>query len=154
MAFFNDISKKISGASQSVAQKGKEMTDSIRINALILEEDKKLSALYATIGKQYISLYKGEYKDEIEAYIKEVNESLHKIDELKAQLLEVKSTVKCNSCGAENPKTAQFCATCGNVLKKEESSNVRHCKNCGVQLSEGQRFCVSCGQIIEENKGE
>ena len=149
MAFLNDIGKKLSGASQSVAQKGREMTDSIRINALISEEDKKLSALYATIGKQYISLYEGEYKEEIEVYIKAVNESLHRIDELKAQLLELKSTAKCNSCGAENPKMAQFCATCGTVLKKEEDANVRHCKNCGTQLNEGVRFCVSCGQLVE-----
>ena len=42
MALFDEISKKISDASQSVAQKGKEMTDSIRINSLISEKQKGL----------------------------------------------------------------------------------------------------------------
>ncbi len=153
MALFDDISKKISGAGQSVAQKGKEMTDSIRINSLISEEDKKLSSLYAEIGKKYVSLYEGKYEEAMKAQVEEVNASLHRIDELNAQLSELKSTVKCNSCGAENPKTAQFCATCGTVLKTEECCDARRCVNCGAQLADGVRFCTSCGQPVEE-KGE
>lgn len=154
MAIFDGIGKKISDASHSVAQKGKEMTDSIRINSLISEEEKKVSILYTEIGKKYLSLYEGKYEEEMKVHIEEVKCSLQKIDDLNSQLLELKATVKCASCGAENPKMAQFCATCGTILKSETKSNVKYCACCSAQLSDGLRFCTSCGHPIEERKGE
>lgn len=154
MAFFDEIGKKLLDASQSVAQKGKEMGDSFRINSLISEEEKRLTAIYLEIGKKYVSLYEGQYAEEFNAQVEEVKRSVQKIEELNKQLLEVKSTVKCNSCGAENSKVAQFCSTCGDIIKEESNSNEKKCINCGVQISEGVRFCTSCGHPVEESKGE
>lgn len=155
MALFDEISKKISDASQSVAQKGKEMTDSIRINSLISEENKKVSSLYATIGEKYIAVYEGKYDPELQEYVDSVRAAIRKIDELNARLQEMKSTAKCSACGAENPKTGQFCASCGNAINSvDENDDIKKCAKCGATLNEGLRFCTSCGHPVDESKGE
>ena len=155
MALFDEISKKISDASQSVAQKGKEMKDSIIINSLISEENKKVSSLYTTIGEKYIAVYEGKYEPELQEYVDSVKATIRKIDELNAQLQEMKSTAKCSACGAENPKKAQFCASCGNPINSvSENDNIKKCVKCGAALGEGIRFCTSCGHPVEESKAE
>lgn len=149
MAFFDELGKKISDASQSVAQKGKEMSGSFKINMAISDEEKKINSAYTEIGKMYFKLYEGKFDDEMIEQIELIDESLKKIEELNIQLAEVKSTVKCSSCGAENSKTSQFCSTCGAVLKEEVVDTAKVCPNCGAEVQKESCFCPSCGQKIE-----
>ncbi len=53
MGFFDELGKKISGASQEVVQKGKEMADTAKFNSMIHDEERKISAVYGKIGKKY-----------------------------------------------------------------------------------------------------
>lgn len=152
MAIFDEIGKKISNAGQNVAKKGKEMSESFKINSLIAEEEKKTAGLYEEIGKAYISLYEGKYDEGMKEQIEALNESLLEIDKLRAQLAEVKSTLICSACGAENPKDALFCTACGKSLEKEHRveppKGGKICAVCGAQLDENAKFCTSCGNPV------
>lgn len=54
MAFFDDLSKKITDASTKTIQKGKDLTDVARLNAQISAEENRINTLYGMIGKQHI----------------------------------------------------------------------------------------------------
>jgi class 3 adenylate cyclase len=47
----------------------------------------------------------------------------------------------CPNCGAENPATSKFCASCGEALETS-------CTNCGAQLAHGAKFCPECGTPV------
>lgn len=54
MAFFDDLSKKITDASTKTIQKGKDLTDVARLNSQISAEENRINTLYGMIGKQYM----------------------------------------------------------------------------------------------------
>lgn len=49
----------------------------------------------------------------------------------------------CPRCGADNPKTARRCVSCGTPL--QQVSMGATCSSCGVQLAPGTAFCPHCG---------
>ena len=48
--FFDDLGRKISQAGQSAVQKTKEMTDIVKLNSSIADEEKKIRNSYVEIG--------------------------------------------------------------------------------------------------------
>jgi class 3 adenylate cyclase/tetratricopeptide (TPR) repeat protein len=50
-------------------------------------------------------------------------------------------TIRCPSCGHENPPEGRFCGECGAKL-------TRACPDCGTQNPPGQRFCGGCGRQL------
>ena len=57
MAFFDNLSKKVSEAGQKTIQKTKELADTSRLNAMIADEEKAINNAYYQIGKLYVSLH-------------------------------------------------------------------------------------------------
>ena len=149
MALFEEIIKKISDASQSVVQKGKDMSDTVKINVQISDEEKKVTLVYTEIGKMYVSKYEGKYEDEIKPFVDELSYSLQKIETLKNKLVNMKRVVICATCGTENAKDSKFCAKCGTGLMEQSVNNDKLCSKCGAPLGEGLRFCTTCGHPIE-----
>ncbi len=49
-------------------------------------------------------------------------------------------TVKCPSCGKDNPAGAKFCLECGEAL-----GSGAKCPNCGKDIVPGAKFCLNCG---------
>jgi ribosomal protein L40E len=52
------------------------------------------------------------------------------------------ATIRCASCGAPNPSSAQFCNQCGTTLQRSA------CPNCGAGVPAGAQVCVHCGKAI------
>ena len=52
MAFWSDLGKKISDTTQSVVEKTKTSTDTLRLNGLISDEERNVQRIYAEIGKK------------------------------------------------------------------------------------------------------
>ena len=63
MAFFDDLSKKITDASTKTIQKGKDLTDVARLNSQISAEENRINTLYGMIGKQYMELHRKDAED-------------------------------------------------------------------------------------------
>ncbi|MBE6331148.1 MAG: zinc-ribbon domain-containing protein [Bacteroidales bacterium] len=50
----------------------------------------------------------------------------------------------CPTCGADNPKTARRCVSCGTPLQSLQAS-VAVCSSCGAPIGQGAAFCPHCG---------
>ena len=57
MAFWSDLGKKISDTTQSVVEKTKTSTDTLRLNGLISDEERNVQRIYAEIGRKYMELH-------------------------------------------------------------------------------------------------
>ena len=148
MAFFDDLSKKISQAGQNVVQMTKDFNDVNRINSLISEEEKKINNNYYQIGKLYVAIYGNNYAPDFEYMIASLRESDRKINEYKQQLKEIKGIVHCERCGAEVESGVAFCGACGAPMPQVESDGevMIKCPDCGQKVQKDMRFCTGCGK--------
>jgi Zn finger protein HypA/HybF involved in hydrogenase expression len=113
MAFFDDLSKKISQAGQSAVQKGKEVADLAKLNSLVSDEKKRINENYLQIGKIYVELHDSSHGADFDNLINAIHESESKIKEYQQQIKDIKGVVKCEKCGAEVASNAAFCSSCG-----------------------------------------
>lgn len=150
MAFFDDLSKKISAVSQTTIQKTKDFADTTKINTMITEETKKLKVAYCKIGKLYADTCIEPTGDYVEL-IKAVRESENKIKNYHKQIQVLKSMKKCVNCGADVLKESKFCSACGKSADKKEvpvPTNSTVCSACGRYVENGMKFCTFCGNPI------
>ena len=56
MSFFNDLGRKVSEAGHSARKKTKELSDTNRLNSMILDEEKRINDSYFQIGKLYFQM--------------------------------------------------------------------------------------------------
>lgn len=164
MAFFDNVSKKLSQAGQGALQKTKEMADVARLNSNISEEEKRLNNNYYQIGKIYAQLHSGDCEDCFTAYISAVNESIKKIEDFKSEIQKIRSVAKCSNCGAEIPSSSSFCSVCGAAITDAAANDEEppvdsvKCENCGNYVNKKMKFCTSCGtpmpQIAEDSPEE
>ncbi len=157
MGFLDDFGKKLSSAGQEAIAKTKDLADIAKLNSGISEEENKIKAAFLEIGKLYFEFHPDDYEGCFESYFVNVKESKGKIEDYEKQIAEIKGVRKCPNCGMEVPKTAAFCAACGNAMPvvsapAEESvpeQEERRCPSCGELLGEGSAFCPKCGTKIE-----
>lgn len=152
MAFFEDVGKKITWASQSTLQKTKDVADVVKLNSQIAEEEKLIQTNYTQIGKLYVSFYREEPEESFAELIKAIVESEKKIAAYTRQIQDIKGVQRCEKCGAEIVRGTAFCSSCGapmSVVLSVENDEMVQCKNCGVMVRKGMRFCSSCGQSME-----
>ncbi len=116
MAFFDDLGKKISHAGQTAVQKTKGMTDSVKINGMISDEEKKMNNCYKDLGKLYFELHAQDCEPEFAVLVESIHESNRRIAEYKQQIQDIKGLVVCAQCGTKAPMGTSFCSSCGNPL--------------------------------------
>ncbi|WP_291212333.1 zinc ribbon domain-containing protein, partial [Gemmiger sp.] len=113
MAFFDDLSKKITDASTKTIQKGKDLTDVARLNSQISAEENRINTLYGMIGKQYMELHREDAEDAFAGLVASVAEAEQNIAACRAKITELRAVPHCPNCGAELVKGAAFCGICG-----------------------------------------
>ncbi len=156
MAFFDDLGKKLTQAGQGAVAKGKEIADVAKLNSQVSDEEKKMNNAYQEIGKKYVELHRSEADPEFAGLITSIDEADARIKELKGQIADIKGVVKCPKCGADVPKGAAFCGSCGGAISgadanaaNPEPSSTAKCPSCGAQLKPGAAFCGECGMKLE-----
>ncbi len=120
MAFFEDLGKKISKASQSVVDKGKELADITKINLAISDEERKIEDAYKKIGKLFVEKIGDRAEGEFADLVGEVKSAEGKISEYKQQIKDIKGITVCPKCAAELQADAIFCNRCGAKLDETE----------------------------------
>ena len=161
MAFFDDISKKITKATQTVAQKTKDVTGVAKLNISILEEEKKINKAYAEIGKLYVEKFADNADESMAEFIATVKGAEDKISEYKEQIKEIKGVQVCEKCGAEVAANTAFCTACGNAMPvkeiqpeaeqvevqqiEAEQPAKKVCEVCGIENEATGNFCIACG---------
>lgn len=121
--FFDDLGRKISQAGQSAVQKTKEMTDIVKLNSSIAEEEKKIRNSYVEIGKLYVSLHGENHEPDFDKLIADIQEAEEKISDYRYQIGNIKGIVKCKKCGADVPANSAYCNSCGAPMPVSETSD-------------------------------
>ena len=168
MAFFDQISKRITDAGQVAAQHTRVLTDTTRLNMKIAENKKKMSQLLFEMGHDYYQKHRKDIDNEEQAYIDQVNvlfleiiNCQDEIERIKAAAVQERSpwlnTRKCPVCGSAVEQDSVFCTTCGIRLPEENHEFVetdkleetafrpRVCPVCGAEVEDHDLFCLSCG---------
>jgi len=153
MAFFEGVGRKISQSGQAAAQKAKNMAETVRLNGLIADEEKRISAAYLQIGKAYCESLGENPGEPFARPAAEIADAKAKIAAYAAQLDQIKGTARCPKCGAEVSSGARFCNSCGSPLNVQPSRPAETgavCAKCGAKLAAGELFCTNCGSRAEE----
>lgn len=173
MAFFDDLGKKLSNASQSAVQKTKDMAEVAKLNGQISDEEKKINGYYSQIGKLYMQLHRDDFGAEFAELVNAIKQAEAKIAGCQKQIQDVKGIIRCAKCGAEVPNNASFCNSCGAAVAKQAQPTpvktqpapinnqpapeapapqiadpVVKCNNCGAVIANNMRFCTSCGTPV------
>lgn len=128
-----------------------------RLNALISDEEMKINNIYCQIGKLYATIHRSDSEEEFADLVAAAQESKSKIEEYRAEILDVKGLVRCPQCGMELPKAAAFCMACGTSIPKVETPAPEEtetpaetvCANCGAELAGDALFCAQCGTSVQ-----
>ncbi|MCL1787954.1 MAG: zinc ribbon domain-containing protein [Defluviitaleaceae bacterium] len=152
MAFFEEIGKKISKSGQDAAQKAKNMAETVRLNGLISEEERRVKSAYTEIGKVYYESFKSNPDQCFAAFIAEIDNANENIKLHSDQIRQIKGITTCTNCGGEVPNSAPFCSSCGTKLEVATVAVASGpvCANCGAVLSPNQGFCTDCGTKVSE----
>lgn len=157
MAFFDNISKKLSQTGQGMVQKTKEMADVAKLNSNIADEEKKIDNLYYRIGQLYVSLHNEDFESDFWEFIAQLKESQEYIKKFKEEIQKIKGVRRCEICGAEIPTSATFCSSCGTAIiqqKAVDAINLFECNKCGRMIEKGMKFCTFCGckVVVQQNE--
>lgn len=91
MSFFDDFGKKVTNVSQEALSMTKNFTDTAKLKAGIFEEEKRIKAAYAEIGKMYVELHEEDYETCFENYITSIIAARNKIAEFESKISEMKA---------------------------------------------------------------
>ncbi|MCL1917580.1 MAG: hypothetical protein FWG14_04580 [Peptococcaceae bacterium] len=135
MDLLDKIGRKISQTSQDVAQKTKNMAETMRLNTMISDEEKNINKAFHQIGTLYFETY-GENPDQLFVQlIDSINDSKAKIDLYSEQVSKIK--------GSGAP---------ANTTSEPEAAPVENeasCGECGPALTPEALYCAYCGSKIE-----
>jgi len=156
MAFFDDIGKKIAQTGQGAAQKAKNMAETVKLNSMVSDEEKRINNAFIQIGKTYYETYGNSPDQLFIQLINGINDSKAKIVSYYEQINKIKGIVRCQKCGGEVPYNSLFCSSCGSPMNTVPPApavqpvvNDVFCEKCGTKMSDGQVFCSNCGNRRE-----
>lgn len=125
MAFFDELTKGIKATSQTVAQKTKEIGETVQIKSQMNTEKETIARLYESIGKQVFELANEEAEEKFTSEFASIRSAMNKIAELESALADMDGCIICQTCGAKIDKASKFCMSCGapvEVCKAAEST--------------------------------
>lgn len=121
MDFFDKLGKKIAEASRDVADKTKELTDTAKVKLDMKNKEDYIESQYTSIGKQYFESHQFDDSDEY-PQIAMIKAAMDEIDELKAQLMNIKGAKECPNCHQMVPMDAEYCSFCGAKVTVEQAA--------------------------------
>ncbi|MDR1028663.1 MAG: zinc ribbon domain-containing protein [Clostridiales Family XIII bacterium] len=154
MGIFDDVGKKITTTGNSALQKTKEMAETMKINSRISSEQAGIDSAYREIGRIYFEKFGDNPDGSMEQYISSIRRANENIQAYRQNLIDIKGSVQCPSCGAEVDNRSKFCNVCGAEIvsrptgRPEDGASdtaMKTCVNCGAQMSADNSFCTNCG---------
>lgn len=142
MAFFDDLSRKVSRGTKTLA-------DTTRLNASIADSRKQIEALYRSLGSAYYEAHRDDPAAEQPETIAELKRLQESIAQAQDALRQIRGMSKCPNCGAELAQNTLFCSNCGARQPQPDQPAAPvgggFCPNCGTANLPGHRFCSACG---------
>ncbi len=125
MDFFQKLGNTLSNTGKDIAKKTKDMSDISKLNHEITKQQEAIAKTYSQIGKFYFENYSELDYPELKEFCNSIKEANQKIEDFKAEIIQIKGIINCPNCKAEVSTTAAFCGSCGYKLKEEtENSEV------------------------------
>ena len=124
MAFWEDLQKGVADAAAFTAKKTGELTGIAKLKYTIHSNEQKLDKCFAEIGKLFYESQKtgADHTDELATLSMQVDKISADLVLNNAELMKLKKSVPCPSCGAEIAKECIFCPVCGLKLDKKEET--------------------------------
>ena len=161
MAFFDQLSSKLSQTSQSAVQKTKDMAEVVRLNGQISERERRMEQIYREMGRRYYEQCAGRNEELFREQVAELQSIEAEIREMRTAVQRLKGSKPCPVCGAEQAAGALFCNACGAKMPQEETGVPAQatvgltCAACGAVMPEGTAFCTNCGtKLAQKETGE
>lgn len=151
MAFFNELGRKLSMSGQNAIQKTRDIADISRLNAAMAEKEKSLTDIYTRIGEAYARIHRKDFEPDFAAEMEAVAREKDGIAEIKAQIMELRGTTLCVSCGSEIMASANFCENCG--ARQPSAVEMTACVGCGQSIPVESKFCQYCGKPTDVPDG-
>lgn len=125
MAWFEkavDIVKDTATKTAKIAKdKSGELYEITKLSMSISECENKIDKLFKNAGILAYRDYENgiELSEDIASLMKDVDEKFKEVEEMKAKINEIKSVSVCPKCETGNPKSANFCQNCGEILEQK-----------------------------------
>ena len=148
---FENLSQSLQRLGQEAGSRVQSLLEAAAVSSKISEAKKELERSYSEFGKAAYEKSFGEPIEGLESTFEAVRTCLSSLDELNLQLLRVKGTKACPSCGREFPLDENFCSSCGAKLPVIESPEPTEDVKSGV--SEPPVIGTAYGKVqgVEEN---
>ena len=104
MSFFDKLGKTVTDTANSVVEKTKSSTDTIRLNNRISEEERNINAAFLSIGKKYVELHPNDAEAAYSEYLDTIVQSQQKIAEYQEKL----KALEAQKTEAENLEIVQM----------------------------------------------
>lgn len=147
MAFFKDLSKKITEGVQDATDKASVLVEVQKLNSAIAKEKKTIDDIKQQIGDKIFSMYQSgqTVPDALASDIQGIINQLQVIAGLEAKLREVKG----EPVLAGQPQSAPAApAEPAADATPSADTPVKFCSECGTKLSAGTTFCGECGTRV------
>lgn len=133
MAFLDDMKRSLTMTGKQVAEKTKELSETVRLKTQIGAEKEAVRREYQRVGKKVFETASAAEKERYSEEFEKIRGSLEKIQELESALSEIDGSVACPECGAKVEKSASFCSFCGARIEKVKNASG---EVCGVSVIE------------------
>ncbi len=116
--FADRTGKAATRAAGAASKTATGVMETTKLNLQIFDLNAEIEVLYKELGRMVYDVHGGAQADqeEMKAKLTGIDERLARIEEIRAQLNEVKKETVCPNCGKECPRDAAFCSSCGAQL--------------------------------------
>lgn len=156
MAFFEELSQKLTQTGQEAMKKTKDMAEVVKLNGTINEKEKAENRLYCEIGKLYFEQCAQRDEPAFREQVVQLKTLRAELEELRDTVRRLKGTRACPACGKEQPYNSKFCNACGAELPPPPAPQPKQadgviCPNCGAEMSQQMTFCTNCGSRLKQS---
>ncbi len=122
MSRFDDLLLKAKTVANAAGKKTGELVEVSKLKLEAVQINSDIQKAYERLGSVVYEQEKtgADNNDLIALCVSEIDGLLVELSDLNAKINEAKNTVKCMSCGAENPEGSLYCARCGSALNQVE----------------------------------
>lgn len=161
MEFFGRMMDSFSTASQDVAKKAKNATESVKLNNQIKANERMIKKLMYQVGLLCFENH-GKESSEYDELFQEINRLKNENRQIQDEILDMTAEKICPQCGFGNDVDVNFCVRCGTSLRNAglttQASSItmdgKICTNCGGVNEKEAMFCVECGTKFRNTSKE
>lgn len=152
MDFFEKMMDSFSTASQDVAKKAKNATESVKLNNQMRANERMIKKLIYQVGLLCFE-NQGKESMEYDELFQEIHRLKNENSQLQDEILDMSAEKICPQCGFGNDTGVNFCVRCGTNLRNievttgvsAETTDGKICANCGSVNETEALFCIECG---------